>query len=207
MSSSETQDFLSKLERPFFYLTEKDKGIYDAMNKGISLSNGDWLYFLGAGDILKDAETLKFISNSFNKNVDILIGNIQYDINASDSVILKRNKGIFKSKISPLLWFKNTAHHQSIFYKKNIFTKKKYDDSYKVLSDYDFNLFLYKNKITSFQLNKIVALCDTKGISKIYNWRLYNEEIRIKTNNSHIIFKPFFSFVSFLKFCTKFFIK
>ena len=57
-SSKDTFDYLTKLKAPFFYQSEADQGIYDAMNKGIKLSRGDWFYFLGTGDTLKEKHTL-----------------------------------------------------------------------------------------------------------------------------------------------------
>lgn len=202
-SSKTTQDFLRELEQPFFYISEKDKGIYDAMNKGITLSKGNWLYFLGAGDVLKEEETIMYISNSFNKKIELLLGNIQYKTCKDDSVFLKQNNGVFTSTLSFLLWLKNTAHHQSMIYNRSVFKNKVFDDSYKILSDYNFNLFLFKNNVAFFKLNKIIAICDSKGVSKKYTWSLYKEEIIIKTKNSSILLKPFFIIISFFKFLIK----
>ena len=51
-SSLETQNYLNLLEKPFFYQSRLDKGVYDAMNNGVELAKGKWLYFLGSGDVL-----------------------------------------------------------------------------------------------------------------------------------------------------------
>ena len=62
----------------FKWVSEKDKGIYDAMNKGIKLAKAEWLYFLGSDDKIFDIELLKqIVSNITNKNkVDVFYGNV-----------------------------------------------------------------------------------------------------------------------------------
>ena len=61
-SSIPIHSYLDTLESPFFYLSEKDQGIYDAMNKGISMAKGEWLYFLGAGDLLDNENILGVVA-------------------------------------------------------------------------------------------------------------------------------------------------
>jgi putative colanic acid biosynthesis glycosyltransferase len=190
-SSNETQEYLSKLEAPFFYQSKTDKGIYDAMNKGISLSKGEWFYFLGAGDLLEDENILNVVSKKLNINLDILYGNIRYDTTK------------FKSKFSGLLWIKNTLHHQSVFYNKKLFTQINYEISYKVLADYDFNLTLYCKNINAEKIDAIIANCDKEGISKDYNWSLYREEIKLKSTCTNSVFYPLF----FLLVAFKFFLR
>ena len=160
-SSIETQNYLNKLEAPFFYHSQKDKGIYDAMNHGVSLSKGEWYYFLGAGDTIEHKNTLSIVSKKLNVNLDILYGNVRYD------------KTNFTSKFSNLLWIKNTLHHQSVFYNKKLFVKVNYDTNYRVLADYKFNLNLYCENIKAEKIDAIISNCDKEGISKDYNWSLY----------------------------------
>lgn len=174
------------------------------MNKGIAYSKGDWLFFLGAGDKLIQKNVLSQVEISLSKSYDLVIGNITYEKDVSNSTSFKKsNKGLFKSHFSNLLWIKNTVHHQSVFYKKQIFYKNKFNINYKVLADYDLNLRLFKNKVKVKKNNICVASCDASGISKQYNWGLYKEGIVVKTNNSNIIFKPFFYLLAILKFCIK----
>lgn len=79
-STDETKSIVT----PFLYqiskfISEPDKGIYNAMNKGIALAKGDYCMFLNAGDVLYDCDTLSQIVNSFSqKNVDIYIGDAIY---------------------------------------------------------------------------------------------------------------------------------
>lgn len=187
-SSQETQEYLSELKAPFFYQSESDKGIYDAMNKGISLSKGEWFYFLGAGDLLENENILNLVSNKLNLNLDILYGNIRYDTTK------------FTSKFSSLLWIKNTLHHQSVFYNKKLFIKINYEISYKVLADYDFNLNLYCKNINAEKIDAIISNCDKNGISKDYNWSLYKEELKLKSVRMNSVFYPLFFILVAFKF-------
>ena len=167
------------------------------MNKGIDLSVGTWLYFLGAGDYLKRDTVFKnLFKDEIETNTHILLGNVEYD---SDDL----KKKVFYSKWSRLLWLKNTVHHQSIIYKKEVFEHQKYDTSLQVLGDYDLNLFLFKKGIKVKHHHIIIANCELNGISKKYNASLYREEYALKVKNSRFIFKPFFCFISLIKFLLK----
>lgn len=187
------------MQPPFYYDSNKDKGIYDAMNKGISFSKGDWLFFLGAGDKLLENNTLYKVSICLSKKYDLIIGNIKYY--SSDLTSPKKN--LFISNFSKLLWIKSSAHHQSIFYKNNLFSSNIFNTNYKVLSDYDLNLKLLKDKVRVKKINICIANCDDSGISKQYNWSLYKEDIAVKTNNSSVFFKPLFYLIAVLKFSVK----
>jgi len=187
-SSKETQEYLKKLAAPFFYQSQNDTGIYDAMNKGVSLSTGAWFYFLGAGDCIENASILSTVSENLNFNLDVLYGNIRYD------------KTQFISKFNRLLWIKNTLHHQSVFYNKNLFAKINYETSYKVLADYHFNLNLYCKKIKAKKIDAIISNCNKEGISKKYNWSLYREELKLKKAHISSVFHPLLLLLVVLKF-------
>src|SRR5215210_1048616 len=66
------------IDSRFKIVSEQDNGIYDAMNKGIALSSGDWLYFLGADDSLYTAETLQQVAQAIvdNSEIEIFYGNV-----------------------------------------------------------------------------------------------------------------------------------
>lgn len=187
-SSQETHNYLQDLKYPFQFLSEKDSGIYEAMNKGIFLSKGEWIYFLGSGDILAENAILDDVSREFSSDFKIVFGNIRYE------------KQVFNSSFSMLLWIKNTLHHQGIFYHQSLFKKYAYSTKYQILSDYEFNLKLFIQKITAKKISKTVAICNQNGVSKKYNWGLYAEEINFKTALSSVFFYPFFLIVGVGKF-------
>ena len=194
---------MQNLEKPFHFISENDYGIYDAMNKGIALSKGKWLYFLGADDKLKDKNILDIISKEFNVNIDVVSGKIQYQFTKSDSRQLKKNNGIFSSSWSNKIWIKNTIHHQATFYKRRLFIENQFNIDYKILSDYAFNLQLFKDKKKLKIIPEVIAICSTKGISKNYNWVLYKEEIKLKTKATSIFCWPIFFKIALLKYLFK----
>jgi glycosyltransferase involved in cell wall biosynthesis len=189
-STDGTQEYLKTLDQRFNFISEEDSGIYNAMNKGIEKSRGEWLYFLGADDKFSSNQTLLlfFMLKEFNSE-KLLIGDIKYLNNIK-----------FISSFSSKLWFKNTIHHQSIFYKRELFDKLRYNENYKVLADYHLNLQLFKQRVAYKKIDRIVAVCGEAGISKNYNWKLYKEEIMLKTSLSSIFMKPIFFILGISKY-------
>nr|WP_279309219.1 glycosyltransferase family 2 protein [Psychroserpens sp. SPM9] len=203
-STDGTLAFLETLQPPFYWTSEADNGIYDAMNKGIKKAKGQWLYFIGADDQLADDEVLtRVFENAIADAVELLIGSIKYDFKANDARLVKQNNGVFVPKWSSKLWLKHTVHHQGLFYKHSLFKALQYDLNYKILSDYNLNLKLYNKQIQVKHLNTIVAICGTDGVSKTYTWKLYAEDLRLKTENSSVLLQPVFFVIVFLKFTLK----
>ncbi len=129
-------------------MSEADKGVYDAMNKGISSANGKWLYFLGADDKLLDENVLSAVfSELISDKTKLIIGNIKYDLKGKGAIYTHNKSGLVISSWSRKIWFKNTLHHQAIFYNRIIFCNRNYSIKYSVLADYAFNLYLYKKKV------------------------------------------------------------
>lgn len=116
--------------------SEPDKGIYDAMNKGIKKANGEWLYFLGSDDWLLNNTVLY---NVFSFDID------QYDVVYGDVM----STHLTKKHIGE--WSLETINynrcHQSIFYSKGLFEfLGLYNIEYKYLADFDFNLKWFLNR-------------------------------------------------------------
>jgi glycosyltransferase involved in cell wall biosynthesis len=144
--------------------SEKDNGIYDAMNKGILKSNGDWLYFMGSDDILYDNNVLAQIYSVIQStNHKVIYGNVRVTGDAgwaSDGTIYD---GCF---LLEKLLSKNICH-QSIFYNRKIFEKiGKYDLKYPVWSDWEFNLRAWSKY--KFKYSDIIV-ARFKGGSKSYS--------------------------------------
>jgi len=135
-------------------VTEPDLGIYDAMNKGVKLAKGDWIYFMGADDILVNC--LHKVAKYLRSKKHIYYG---------DVYLPEKNKvysGCFKWHT---LVSKN-INHQSIFYPKQVFAKYKYDLQYPILADYDLNLRIWAERKFYFKyIPVLVALHQPTGVS------------------------------------------
>lgn len=111
---------------------EHDTGVYDAMNKGIKLAQGEWIYFLGAGDRMLIAST-DFLTSIEDH---LLIANVWFE-----------NKNQWESGESSLFdLLRCNVCHQRIFYRRSVFPLiGNFNLRYPIMSDYDFNIrcFLY----------------------------------------------------------------
>lgn len=202
-SSDGTQDYLKTLKTPFHFISELDNGIYYAMNKGIKMSKGKWLFFLGADDYFYNDQVLFCVHQFLSDDIEVVSGKIKYRFTKKDSQYIRKNDGIFITKWSSKLWIKNTVHHQATFYNKTLFKDILFNTKYRVLADYDFNINLYKSKPIVKTIDKIIASCGTDGLSKKYTWSLYREEIALKTKASSILYWPLFLKLAILKYLFK----
>jgi len=138
--------------------SEKDFGIYDAMNKGINISSGEYIYFMGADDNLYDFD---FFNTLFSDNsileFDFIYGNFCFKAS-------KKIRGGRRTKIDLLL---NNICHQAIIYKRTIFDLIGfYNLKYKICADYDLNIrCFYNNEIKIKYINKVIGTFDSTGTS------------------------------------------
>lgn len=199
-SDLDTQNYLSTLEKPFYYQSSIDKGIYDAMNKGIQLAKGDWLYFLGSDDVLFDENSLNTVFCNTNlKAESIIAGKVVYS-GSQPAFIYNAKKKVKEVFWSNFMWIRNGLHHQSTFYKKEIFETVKYNLKYPVLADYWLNLYLFKHGFSCKVVHAIFAKCSADGISKSGDWTIYEEEINLKIALSNKVLKPLFYCIAKIKY-------
>lgn len=163
-------------------ISEKDKGIYDAMNKGIKNSKNDIIVFCNSGDFFY-RNSLKKILKIFNKeNVDYVFGTVLRNYT--------KNK-ILKSKLIPNRIFYNfdfaTAHSTGFFLKKKIYKKiGLYDIKFKCSSDYDFYLRMIKKGYKGIVTNKkdLIGNVASGGFSsKVSFLDHLKEESKIRIKN------------------------
>lgn len=139
--------------------SEPDKGIYDAMNKGIKLAIGEWLYFLGSDDRLYNNNVLNNVFKyMINGKYQVIYGNV-----------LRDNK-IYDGEFDWLKFYTLNICHQAIFYKRDVFNKiGEFNLKYRVIADYDLNIrWFLNNKIKKKYIEEIIAEYSEDGFSS-YN--------------------------------------
>jgi glycosyltransferase involved in cell wall biosynthesis len=159
---------------PITFIHEKDNGVYDAMNKGISKAQGTWIYILGSDDVLANDNTLSNLI-SRGSQADIIFGNVE-NTGLSHSATTKIHIPSFPNG---MIW-KHTLHQQGVLYRRALFQERNFKTSYQILGDYEFHFHLKNKNVKVEYVNETVARCDANGLSKRYVWKLYKEEIRLK---------------------------
>jgi glycosyltransferase involved in cell wall biosynthesis len=117
-----------------YWVSEPDKGIYNAMNKGILKANGEYLQFLNSGDWLLNEKILYKLFN-LSYSAEIIFGNTILT-KADGTTYLYLKKPI--ENISLAYFFTKTIQHQSSFIKKDLFNELLYDDELKIVADWKF---------------------------------------------------------------------
>jgi glycosyltransferase involved in cell wall biosynthesis len=151
------QDHISKI------VSEPDKGIYDAINKGIKNSTGEIIGFLNSDDTFYDENSLQHILDAFDDNTDCVFGDLIYtDSDKSIKRVWKGSafkKGAFKKGWMPA--------HPTFYCRRSIYEKLGlYDDSFKIAGDFELMLrFLEKHNIRSKYIPKTLVNMKVGGAS------------------------------------------
>lgn len=129
----------------FIIISEPDKGIYDALNKGIKMATGDIIGILHADDFYATNDILSKISQCFEKHeCDILYGNLEYiDQSPQQKTIRYWKAGIFTAQKLKNGWM---PPHPTLFVKKEVYQQiGLFNITYKIAADYDFMIRCLKN--------------------------------------------------------------
>ena len=151
------QDHISKI------VSKPDKGIYDALNKGIKNSTGEIIGFLNSDDTFYDENSLQHIVDAFDKETDCVFGDLIYtDKNEKVKRVWKGStfkKGAFKKGWMPA--------HPTFYCTRSVYEKLGlYDDSFKIAGDFELMLrFLEKHNIRSKYIHKTLVNMKVGGAS------------------------------------------
>ena len=143
-------------------ISEPDRGVYDAMNKGIKYSTGDFVYFLNSGDVLLNPSILSKIKfEDVNVRNTIIYGNVVVAYGNIEA--LEKPRPFFNSKMK----FKGIGIcHQSMFFPGELIRNEKYDLSYNIAADYDLAYRLWRKGTVFLYKDITIAKYDWgKGIS------------------------------------------
>ena len=150
-SNDNTLDIVrSRYNRELKIISEKDEGIYDALNKGIQLARGDIIGFVHSDDFLASPDIISDIVQQFqDKNIDGVYGDLEY---VSKTDISKRIR-FWKSEpfFSKLLRKGWMPAHPTLFLKKEVYQKHgDFNLNYRIAADYDFILRVFSDSTLNF---------------------------------------------------------
>jgi glycosyltransferase involved in cell wall biosynthesis len=138
-----------------YWVSEPDRGIYDAMNKGIAAARGTFLFHLNAGDRLLDIP-IRELEAAASRGADVVAFRVSID-------------GVreFRPARGPVLRLKNTLHHQGTFYRREGFPV--YDVRYRVFADFDANQRLARRGARVEIFDQVVATHMGGGLSDLHS--------------------------------------
>ena len=147
-------------DKLYYWVSEKDNGIYNAMNKGIEASVSPYLLFLNSGDYLSENNVLEKVF-PYLDGTDIVYGN-EWKVN-------ERYKSPYEAKYPDKLdesFFRRTSlPHQSTFIRRELLIQHPYSEEYKIISDWKFFIEAYRNGCTYKHIPFIVSVYDCSGFS------------------------------------------
>jgi len=168
-------------------ISEKDNGIYDAMNKALNLVNGDILYFLNADDYFYDNNVLSFAAECFerDKTIEILSGKIMFfNTPIINGEHYRRNNFLFKNKLE---LHKNPNGQQCIFSRKSTFDETgNFNLAYPLCADYEWLIRAINNNTNIHFVDRCFSCVDYQGVSYTSNTQRLKEKRRIILLNSTI---------------------
>ena len=175
-SSDGSRELIEQNAKFFSYwVSEPDKGVYNAMNKGVRIAKGDYLQFLNSGDWLYDETSLeRFFSHPFTG--DIVYGDLLYVMN--DGTM---EKSRFPKPLTLKYFYRSSLGHNASFIKRDLLQNSYYDERFRIVSDWAFFLKQALENRRFEYINEIVSCFDTNGISSA-NLELVNQEREIVLN-------------------------
>ncbi len=149
-----------------YWVSEPDKGIYDAWNKALNQARGEWFYFIGADDYLSSGEILGTVSKKLSTaypKYNIVYGQIVLvDSEHNETHKLGRPWALCESHF----WAEMCLPHQSMFHHKSIFSKfGQFNDKYTIAGDYELLIQVCKNQPPLYMGDVVVAMMGDGGVS------------------------------------------
>lgn len=150
------------------WVSEPDKGIYDAMNKGVSLARGDYINFMNSGDNFYDREVIAKASTFIEShNPDVFYG----------KSFARGTRQFLPHK--PELWMGMICTHQAAFCKRTLHQRFPFSNDFKISADYRFFVECETSGATLIEADIDVALVDISGLSRQQAQERHMERLRI----------------------------
>lgn len=168
----------------FKVISEKDCGIYDAMNQSITYCNNNWIIFMNAGDVFFDANVLNDVFyRNIDENIGIISGHSEYLLSHEYKLVVKSNI-VLSSQIS--------ICHQAVFFRRDfiISNQSPFNCKYQLAADRELIFRMLEKGIKADNVNVIICKYNRKGISstcyKRLNWEIneINRQYGVETRKN-----------------------
>lgn len=168
-STDETLRVVEEYNGHFKFISEPDQGVYDAINKGIGASSGKYLFFLGAGDRLREG-VLERVAESLPESESVLVYGDAY---------LMRFDALSGGAYKLLDFVNGNICHQAIFYERTIFDLLGgYELKYKVYADRAFNMKCFADvRVRKIYIEMIIADFEGWGISDMQEDHVFSRDL------------------------------
>lgn len=167
-----------------YWVSEPDRGVYSAQNKGIKAATGEFVIFMNSGDTFVDNSVLSNVAVNLSYEFDIYYGN-NFKVKANGSKRLKT----YPNKLDFSFFYSSSLNHQSTFIRKSLFEKYfYYNEDYKISSDWEFFIYtICKENVPYKYLDINICNYDYTGMSSSGKF----EEILLKERNE--VLKKYFA--------------
>jgi glycosyltransferase involved in cell wall biosynthesis len=165
------------------FISEKDNGIYEAMNKGMAMATGDYVIFMNSGDEFYDAGTVKHVFAT-TADADIYYGETEMINDTGESLGQRRHKAP-----QQFTWrgfkYGMSISHQAIYIRQTL--AEPYDSRYQLSADIDWIIRAAKKAKTIVNVNRYVAKYLVGGMSKTKHRQSLQERFNIMKENYGLI--------------------
>jgi len=145
-----------KLQNKLTYISEQDSGIYYAMNKGVKMAAGEWVYFMGSDDEFVDNGVLKRVFAKEEAGIDVMYGNVKF----------LHSGAIYDGPFDHEKISQKNICHQALFVKKTVFDRVGlFNTKYIMSADFDFNIRWMGLNIPSKYVEETIVIFNEKGLS------------------------------------------
>ena len=150
--------YLDKID---IFISEKDDGLYDAMNKGIKLASGEIIGILNSDDTYTENAVSRVVDSFKNQPKDVLYGNAMFVDDTSEI-------GLYDCSDIEQLWYKMVIPHPATFVRKEVYDKYGvFDTQYPISADYDLMLRLYCEGVRFGHIDEILTYFRMGGLSAV----------------------------------------
>lgn len=193
-SDSDTLDVIHRHENQIdTWVSEPDNGIYDAMNKGVRLANGEWIHFLNAGDVFYTPDTVRQVFSQDYGDADFIYGHTFF---AGGDY-----RGVVKAWEFDQLWKTMIFTHQSLFTRAAVLKERPFDARFKICADYNLIFNAYMQGLKFYNSDTVIAVFDpgmsdvNRALMAIEKWKIvrrYRNDIRFHLFYLQLVLKRSF---------------